>query len=170
MTCLPVSPKSHAPLFPLFISLHSPRKNQSPSLHCSVFSLYQNTWLKLPSTALCPFSSIKIFFLDVSALSETPGPEIHITPHTKRETEGTLVQRLFQGCSIFFACRDNSLYFCHILHFHSQRLCHVVGNIGKEKNCVIVIFCPLFREPSWGWREMRYHDRALYLRFAFLES
>lgn len=134
---------------PLFISLHSPRKNQSPSLHCSVFSLYQNTWLKLPGTALCLFSSIKIFFLDVSALSKTPGPEIHITPHTKRETEGALMQRLFQGCSIFLACRENSLYFCHILHFHSQRLCHVIGSIGK-KNIALLLFSVLFPENLYG--------------------
>lgn len=166
ITCRPVSPKSCTSLFPQFTSLHSPRKNQSPSLPCSIFSVSQNTVLKLPSPALCVFSPIKIFWMFLS--SAKPLHLRFTSHHTPRgNTAAEVVPRLFYFFFFFFASRDSSLYFCHILHFHPQRLCHVVGNIGKEKNCIIVIFCPLSIELLWCWKEMRYHDRVLVLEIHF---
>lgn len=97
ITCLPVSLKSCSPLFPLFFAQPQEKSIPFPALLC-IFSLSEHPAEVAKHCSLPPL--LQKGFLDVSALTKAPAPEIHITPHTKRGTEGGLMQRLFQGCYI----------------------------------------------------------------------
>lgn len=139
------------------MSLHSSRKNQSPSLHCSIFFSLSKCSDEVTKHCSLPLLLHKDS-LDVSAVRKSV--YLRFTSHC------TLRGRLREhwcssySKSVIFTSRDNSLYFCHILYFHSQRICCIVGKIGNEKKKCFNTFCPISVGLLWWWKDMRYHDRS----------
>lgn len=95
--CLSVSPKSCAScLFPLFTSLHSSRKYQLPSFHCSIFFSPSKCSDEVTKHCSLPLLLHKDS-VDVSAVRKSP--YLRFTSHCMlRGRLRRLMQWLFQVC------------------------------------------------------------------------